>query len=265
MPTTPFSGVRISWLIVARNSLFASEADSAISLASISSWARRVSASTRCCSRRSRQTAAKPRRLPGLRVVDEEEVDRDRQRLAGHEMPAAELALPAAGAEHGGHDRRRGNRGRSSGCTKSSRLTPSIGRERRDADEPAAGGIHEQHPALHARESDEVVGMLDDRREDAAIRLGALLLGEVADDADEHPLVAARHLAEGEAERKDAAVASPADHFAGVTAAPGDRACEPACDRAIVPAARAARQEARDARARAPRRTSTRTCAARRR
>ena len=44
MPSTPFIGVRISWLIVAKNSLFAATACSANSLASTNS----CSASMRC-------------------------------------------------------------------------------------------------------------------------------------------------------------------------------------------------------------------------
>jgi hypothetical protein len=44
MPMTPFIGVRISWLIMARNWLFARFADSAASLADCNSAAWRLSA-----------------------------------------------------------------------------------------------------------------------------------------------------------------------------------------------------------------------------
>ncbi|MNY53229.1 hypothetical protein D3C86_1889670 [compost metagenome] len=40
MPMIPFMGVRISWLILARNSLFAWFADSAAALACARSWVR---------------------------------------------------------------------------------------------------------------------------------------------------------------------------------------------------------------------------------
>ena len=46
IPTTPFSGVRISWLMLARNSALAREADSARSRAVMSSSSPRCRAST---------------------------------------------------------------------------------------------------------------------------------------------------------------------------------------------------------------------------
>jgi len=55
MTSMPFIGVRISWLMVARNSDFATLADSAASLASLRSWVRSAtscSSVSRCFSRR---------------------------------------------------------------------------------------------------------------------------------------------------------------------------------------------------------------------
>ena len=54
MPRTPFIGVRISWLILARNELFARLADSA------ASRARRSASSLRLCCVTSRATAMRP-------------------------------------------------------------------------------------------------------------------------------------------------------------------------------------------------------------
>ncbi len=70
MPMTPFIGVRISWLMVARNRDLARLAASAVSLARRSSSAdsesSRVRASTSCSRRRDSRRAAATRATPRL-------------------------------------------------------------------------------------------------------------------------------------------------------------------------------------------------------
>ncbi len=188
-----------------------------------------------------------PRRLAGRRVSHEEEVHRDGDRIPGCEVPPAKLADPAAVAEDRGND-------------DVAEMRPVVGKhevvegqvaerdDRCQPDETPTRRVHEADLAGEARETDEVVRVLDDGREEAAVAFGALLLGQVADDADEHAvLLAGRDCAERETERKDATVAAARDELEHAVP-PSRGAREHAADRRMVAPGDAAREQACDAR-----------------
>ncbi len=181
-------------------------------------------------------------------MADEEEIDGKGERRARAELASEDLAPPTALGEDRRYDRVV-EAGAIRGVHEILERELAERRERREADELSSGRIHEEHALLQGRKRDGVVGVLDDRDQQLTIGLGTLLIAEIADDGDEHALLAAHHLAEREPKRKAPTVAAAPDHGAAAHALAREGPVQPAGDGMVVRAGRAARYEPGDARA----------------
>ena len=226
MPSTPFIGVRISWLIVARN------CDLARLAASASSRARTSSASARLRSVMSRKIAVKNSSSPSAHLGDGQ-LGRELgcppcgSRVSSWPMPMVPSPpAPKRDATSPGS----GARCAPAAAMPRSAPTTSFGRIAEDALraraplQDAAGRVDRRRSPSHDRVEDRLqpgaavvrpplgrLGLLAGAYE---LGLGALAIGDVAQDAGEEHLVAVANLADRKLDRELGAVLADRDQLA---------------------------------------------------